>query len=74
MKQIVCKKCGFALQVTGKGAPDYNLKYDGEEFMKKCSHILSDLSIDKSVSVSKLMTNCPHLSKCVTEVLMPDAL
>jgi hypothetical protein len=75
MRSIACKECGFSIKVTGKGKPDYTVRSDEGEFIKKCKSFEGLSAVEKtSVPISQCMTNCPHLSRAVTAALLPSAL
>jgi hypothetical protein len=72
---IACKECGFSIQTSGKGRPDYRVKASNDEFVKRCKTYESMGATDKTaVPIAQHMTNCPHLSRSVTAALLPSAL
>lgn len=75
MPIIACTECGFSIQTTGKGRPDYGVKSDESDFIKKCrSFERLGSEIRMAVPVADHMTNCPHLTRAITAALLPSAL
>ena len=75
MVTVACKECGFAIRVTGKGRPDYNVKSDNAAFVQKCKTFANKVTPgEKNIPLTQHMTNCSHLRKAATAALLPDAL